>query len=599
MSVPGPAGASAASPHAGTRTRHALWMLIQRRLPLWTVSISLDILFMLFVQAQALLIRAFFDWISGGMAAGLNVWSIVALLFAARIARNLAGYAAQVTGAWFGASGQHFIRRSLFLRLFRQPGARAFVGSPGEAMTRLHNDAAEPPNYLINTKWVLGQVVFAGIAIASMLLINAPVALIGLLPLLVIGVIATTAARRVQENRRETRRQVGRITGFMGEMFGIVQAIQVAGAEDSIVGRFGALNRDRARAAIRDRVFSEVLNAVSANSISLSTGLILLVGGRLIRTGEFTVGDFALFIYYLDQLTFIVGAVSGMVTGYRGVGVALERLEALTPDAPTEDLFAPRDLPLPPDLETPASSQEKSLRPLLEVSRLTCLYPETTAGIRDISLILHQGSFTVITGRIGAGKTTLLRALLGLLPRDTGVIRWRGEAVDSPADFFTPPRAAYTPQVPRLFSASLRDNILLGLRSDDSAPLDRALHAAVMDDMLADLPEGLETPIGARGVRLSGGQVQRTAAARMFIRQPQLLVFDDLSSALDVATEAALWERLAQQPATTCLVVSHRPAALRRADQIIVLQQGEVAGVGTLSELLKSNQEMRDLWTER
>lgn len=157
--------------------------------------------------------------------------------------------------------------------------------------------------------------------------------------------------------------------------------------------------------------------------------------------------------------------------------------------------------------------------------------------------------------------------------------------------------------------------------AETRSDLPAALHAAVLEQDLATFDQGLATIIGPRGIRLSGGQLQRTAAARMFVRQPELLVFDDLSSALDVETEQQLWARLAElaildfgfsimqraamaQPSKidipkskmTCLVVSHRRAALQRADQIIVMKEGRIDGVGTVNELLKTNAEMRRLW---
>ena len=141
---------------------------------------------------------------------------------------------------------------------------------------------------------------------------------------------------------------------------------------------------------------------------------------------------------------------------------------------------------------------------------------------------IERGTVTVLTGRIGAGKTTLLRLLLGLLPSDGGEIRWNGARVDDPGTFLAPPRCAYVPQVPRLFSDSVRGNILLGL--DEDPRLATAVRAAVLERDIPELANGLDTLVGSHGVRLSGGQIQRVAAARALVREADLLVVDDLST---------------------------------------------------------------------
>ena len=213
---------------------------------------------------------------------------------------------------------------------------------------------------------------------------------------------------------------------------------------------------------------------------------------------------------------------------------------------------------------------------------ITAVHSASGRGVHDLSLTLERGTFTVVTGPAGAGKTTLLRSVLGLLPRQGGTIRWNGMDVVDPAAFFVPPRSAYVSQVPRLFSETLRDNLLLG--ADAAGGLAAAVRTAVLDQDVEQMPAGLDTEIGARGVRLSGGQSQRAAIARALVRRPDLLVLDDVSSALDVETERRLWDRLLAHPGRTLLVVSNRPATIARADQVIRLDHGHLVPASINSE---------------
>ena len=516
-------------------------------------------------------------------------WGLLGVLVGLEAARwaLLVTVAVQWHGCWVG--WQTVPRVNVLRSLVSDPGPAAgrLPGAPGEAVSRFRDDVQDVSMVLDVWLDLSGSVVTSAVALTVLLAIDPWVAVAVVLPTLVAMAACSWLGPRLRVWRRQAREAAARVTGFIGDVFGAVLAVQAAGAEPSVGRRFGQINAARARVSLRDQVGSEVVRSLGYGTGEVAAGVALVVVATQFGRGGLSVGDLGLFAAYASLIADLPKWVGRYLVYSQQADVSLDRLAELLVEPERRAVAAPARTYLrhgPPPLavtvvRTPVDGDGDigALREL-RADGLTVAHPGSGRGIDGVDLVVRRGELVVVTGPVGAGKTTLLRALLGLVGTDRGTVLWNGEPVPDPSRVLVPPRAAYLPQVPRLFSEPLGDTILLGEVPDE---LDDALRMVCLDEDLGRMPDGHATVIGPKGLRLSGGQIQRAGAARALVRRPDLLVVDDLSSALDADTEAKVWERVTGGGFQTALLVSHRANVLDRADRVVVLDAGRVVDVLT------------------
>jgi ABC-type multidrug transport system fused ATPase/permease subunit len=555
------------------------WGLLKREPVAYAIAWMVWVAFYTLPIPAGLLLKAILDRVAGSSTSPIT--GLLVALAVVEIGRWLIfGFAVvQWHGCW--VFWQTLPRINMLRSLVNDPGPTAgrLPSSSGEAVSRFRDDAMHLSMVLDVWLDMSGAVVSAISAVAVMATVDVRVTFVVVVPVLLALLLCRQLGNQLRAWRRREREATSAVTGFIGDVFGAIGAVKVAGAERAVAHRFDQLGEARAEAARVDQVATQVLRASSGAIGNLGTGLVVLLVVPALADGTATVGDIGLFASAVAVLATLPRWAASLGAYHRQAEVSVERMARLLPDRAHHGVVADAPTSLrrgpgpfaPVAVGDPAHRVDGERLDRLEVSGLTVRH-HGGGGVTDVDVVLERGSLTVITGSVGAGKSTLLRGLLGLVPRDGGEIRWNGELVADPSQLLVPPRSAYVAQVPRLFSEPLADAILLGV---EGGGLEEAVRLACLDDDVAWMPEGLDTVVGAKGVRLSGGQIQRTAAARAFVRRSELLVIDDLSSTLDVDTEARMWRQLLDVGATTTLlVVSHRPAVIERADQIVELRDG-------------------------
>jgi ATP-binding cassette subfamily B protein len=368
-----------------------------------------------------LILREFFDSLVAATPVDLSTQMLVALYALLISLTTVVSMGMSASDGFFGVRVMSSLQRNLFKGIM---SSRPPVGgpNPGDMVNRFSQDTEAFAQPVQEGAYLIGFSVSFGTAFVIMALVNLPMAVIALAPLVVVVLATRMLQDYVQRFREATREATSQVTGSVGELVGAVQAIKIANAEGRAIQHFDILGDVRRQAFLKETVVAAALDSINLMSVTLAMGAILISGAHLMRAGTFSLGDFALFTTYVTVWPVAVfpAFFGGLLANYKRSRVSLERLfEVLPPES--RDVLFERNL-----MSNAGGAPRISLDhvpdsgrlELLELVGLTYRHPDTDRGIENFSLRIGRGTFTVITGRIGAGKTTLLETLLGLVPAD-------------------------------------------------------------------------------------------------------------------------------------------------------------------------------------
>ncbi len=489
--------------------------------------------------------------------------------------------------------GRHLeyeLRRDLFDRLLRLQPSFYATHKRGDIVSRASNDIT----------WVRTLVGYGGLQIVNVTLavvltiwkmaeLSPKLTVLVLLPILVGMAAVQWAIRRLFWLSRQNQEQLGEISEHvLGSLQGVA-AIQGFVAEGAFVDRFEARNRKWLSTGMK----LAVIRAAALPLLVLAGGTamfaLIAVGGPLVFSGALTVGELAAFTALLTVFLPPLRSLGWMLSVIQRGRAALERIFELM-DAPIDR----------PEGET-GRVLPAGRGPAIEFRGLDFAYPDEPERlvIEGFSAGIEAGSVVGIFGRTGAGKSTLLRLLARLYnPPARTVFIDGNDLVGLDLDHWRR-RLAVAPQRPFLFSDSIASNIGLDEAADPELIVEAVGRAALAAD-LESLPDAMETVVGERGIMLSGGQRQRVALARALHRRGDVLILDDVLSAVDHETEARLVETVAaltrRPEAPTVFIASHRLSALRHCDTVLVLDQGRLIDQGPHRELIDRPGVYRDTW---